>query len=75
MNYDDEETEVEIEISDLIFDKLAFETAELLLYIQERRSREKQILNLKATKLPKRIKFDEPKTLQEPQEDQGNLSL
>ena len=31
INYDDEETEVEIELADLIFDKLVTETSELIL--------------------------------------------
>jgi len=37
INYDDEEAEVELEISDLVFDKLVTETAELIMRINEQR--------------------------------------
>ena len=35
--YDDEEAEVQLEIADLIFDKLVTETAELIFQIHEKR--------------------------------------
>ena len=37
ITYDDEEAEVQLEISDLIFDKLVTETAELILKINNQR--------------------------------------
>ena len=61
VTYDDEETEVQLEISDLIFDKLVTETAELIHQIQENRrgpkesdeSRKQQLLAVKKQPEPK----------------------
>lgn len=61
-----------IEISDLIFDRLAQEAAETLMYINERRNRERQIMDLKSTFLPKKFKYEEP---QESAEDKSFASL
>jgi len=37
ISYDDEETEVEIELADLIFDKLVTETSDLIAHLTEAR--------------------------------------
>ena len=37
INYEDEETEVQIELADIIFDKLMTETSELILNINQKK--------------------------------------
>ena len=41
INYDDEEAEVQVEIADLIFDKLVSETVEIITQISEKRKNQK----------------------------------
>ena len=52
INYDDEEAEVELEISDLVFDKLVTETAELIIRINEQRGGPKRASPEKKKVLP-----------------------
>ena len=42
INYDDEEVEVQVELADLIFDKLVAETVEIITQISEKRKNEKK---------------------------------
>lgn len=54
--YDDEEAEVQLEIADLIFDKLVTETAELIIQINNERRGVRQI-----PKIPERPGLGEKK--------------